>query len=66
MLSNCVQTPCGIERDESIPFTRKGVVGDWKNHLNEKQSEQLDDCIKKAAVDYPGFDELWKNYGVLS
>ena len=45
-----------------MPFARKGVIGDWKNKLNEEQSRILDEKMKEAGKKYPGFDQLWDKY----
>jgi len=49
-------------RPKDLPFIRKGIIGDWKNVLNEKQSKVIDKRLKEAGKKFPGFDELWKNY----
>jgi len=51
-----------FKRLEHLPFARKGVIGDWKNKLNEEQSRVLDEKMKEAGKKYPGFDQLWDKY----
>lgn len=35
-----------------VMLFRKGVIGDWKNHLSEDMSKMLDDIVKHK-VNYP-------------
>jgi len=51
-----------FKRLEHLPFARKGIIGDWKNTLNEEQSKILDEKMKEAGTKYPGFDQLWDKY----
>ena len=51
-----------FKRPEHVPFARKGIIGDWKNKLNEEQSKILDEKMKEAGTKYPGFDQLWDKY----
>ncbi|XP_067126405.1 sulfotransferase ssu-1-like [Centruroides vittatus] len=49
-----------LENKANGEFVRKGIVGDWKNHFNEKQIKLLD---KKIAEKTKNSDvmNLWKN-----
>ena len=49
------------ERVEDLPFIRKGVVGDWKNHLTKEQSEEIDRLLKEKGR-ASGLDKLWDDY----
>lgn len=60
--SNDIFTPVDTKRPADLPFARKGIIGDWKNVLNEKQSKLLDDRLKNTGIKFPGFDKLWDNY----
>ncbi|GFQ69098.1 sulfotransferase 1E1 [Trichonephila clavata] len=44
-----------------VNFIRKGIIGDWRNHLSEDQSKRMD---QKFAERTKGTDipNLWKNY----
>ncbi|GFT43735.1 sulfotransferase 1E1 [Nephila pilipes] len=44
-----------------VNFIRKGIVGDWRNHLSEDQSKRMDQKFaeKTKGTDLPS---LWKNY----
>ena len=55
-------TRADFKRPESLPFARKGIIGDWKSMLSTKQSEMIDEKMKNAAVKHPGFDKLWDEY----
>jgi len=57
-----VVTRTDFKRLESLPFARKGIIGDWKSMLSRKQSEMIDEKMKNAAVKHPGFDKLWDEY----
>jgi len=50
------------ERPDSIPFVRKGIIGDWKNELTGEQSRIVDRLMKKTNENVAGFSDLWKNY----
>ena len=49
---------CKKSRPESMPFIRKGEIGDWKNHLSEEQSNQLDEKFKQRTRGSV-FEHLW-------
>ena len=49
------------KRPEDLPFIRKGVVGDWKNHLTNEQSQEIDRLLKEKAG-ANGLDKLWDDY----
>ena len=51
-----------MKRPEHLPFTRKGVIGDWKHLLSKEQSDLIDEKLKKCGEKYPGFDRLWDEY----
>lgn len=36
-----------FNKDGSCTFLRKGVVGDWKNHLSEEQSAKIDALVEE-------------------
>ena len=36
-----------FNKDGSGSFVRKGIVGDWKNHLSEEQSAMIDALVEK-------------------
>ena len=31
----------------SVPFMRKGVIGDWKNHFSAEQSAKIDELVSQ-------------------
>jgi len=49
------------KRPKDLPFIRKGVVGDWRNHLTEKQSKEIDQKLIEVGSK-SGLDKLWKDY----
>jgi len=51
-----------MKRPEHLPFTRKGVIGDWKHLLSKEQSDLIDEKMMKCGEKYPGFDRLWDEY----
>ena len=41
--------------DESkSAFVRKGVVGDWKNHFSQDESEYVDELLRNVCLPYNG------------
>jgi len=57
-----VFAPANIERVQNMPFTRKGVIGDWKNFLTPKQSAAIDKKLEEANEKFPKFKLLWSDY----
>ncbi|XP_039260199.2 sulfotransferase ssu-1-like [Styela clava] len=47
--------------ERSIPFIRKGVIGDWKNHMTVEQSEKIDKKLKETAKGN-GCEKLWEKW----
>jgi len=45
-------------RPDNLPFIRKGIVGDHKNHLSADQITQLEKLIKERGS-ASGIDKLW-------
>ena len=45
-----------------MPFTRKGVIGDWKNFFTPKQSAAVDIKLEEANEKFPKFKLLWSDY----
>ncbi|XP_078483064.1 sulfotransferase 1E1-like [Ciona intestinalis] len=48
-------------RPENEPFIRKGVVGDWKNHLSAEQADGLDRALMEHGKE-SGISKLWDKY----
>ena len=49
--------------EEHTPFIRRGVVGDWANHLNEEQSQAMDSKIERE-LSHDELFNLWPHiYG---
>uniref|UniRef100_H2XQ09 Sulfotransferase n=1 Tax=Ciona intestinalis TaxID=7719 RepID=H2XQ09_CIOIN len=49
------------EHPENEPFIRKGVIGDWKNHLSAEQADGLDRALMEHGKD-GGILKLWNKY----
>ncbi|UYV68933.1 hypothetical protein LAZ67_6001697 [Cordylochernes scorpioides] len=51
-------------RSTDFTFVRKGIVGDWRNYLNQEQSERFN---KKAKEFFQGLEvyEYWKSLGIF-
>lgn len=46
----------GVAREDEQPFMRKGIVGDWKNHLSPLQTRLIEDKLKlEASGDFFGY-----------
>uniref|UniRef100_F6X329 Sulfotransferase n=2 Tax=Ciona intestinalis TaxID=7719 RepID=F6X329_CIOIN len=45
-------------RPENEPFIRKGVIGDWKNHLSTEQADGLDRALMEHGKE-SGISKLW-------
>ncbi|CAL1276717.1 unnamed protein product [Larinioides sclopetarius] len=45
----------------SVSYVRKGVVGDWRNHLSPEQNQRMNEKFQERTkgTDIP---ELWKDY----
>ena len=39
-----------FNKDGSSSFIRKGIVGDWKNHLSEEQSAKIDALVEEHLI----------------
>ncbi|KAI1294882.1 Amine sulfotransferase [Halotydeus destructor] len=50
------------DREES--FVRKGVVGDWRNHLTNEESRMIDAKMRQAFVGTK-FEHLWDKFDVF-
>lgn len=61
-MKKSVQKYMARDRPEHLPFTRKGVIGDWKQVLNEQQSKLIDEKLKQTAKQHAGFEKIWENY----
>ncbi|XP_078482056.1 amine sulfotransferase-like [Ciona intestinalis] len=48
-------------RPENEPFIRKGVIGDWKNHLSAEQVDGLDRALMEHGRE-SGISKLWDKY----
>nr|CAB3266702.1 amine sulfotransferase-like [Phallusia mammillata] len=46
--------------DGKCPVVRRGVIGDWKNHMSKEQAKIIDDKCKEYGIDH-----LWKKYADL-
>ncbi|XP_073515301.1 sulfotransferase 2B1-like isoform X2 [Phyllobates terribilis] len=51
VMVNYTLIPREILDHEQSKFMRKGVVGDWKNHLTEEQNESFDKVYKEKMLD---------------
>ena len=45
-----------------MPFTRKGVIGDWKNFMTSEQSAAVDKKLEETNKEHPNFKSLWSDY----
>lgn len=53
----------GEEMGDRIPFIRKGIVGDWRNHFSQEQEKRL---VEKFIARTKGSDiaKLWMNVDI--
>ncbi|XP_078483065.1 amine sulfotransferase-like [Ciona intestinalis] len=49
------------KRPANEPFIRKGVIGDWKNHLSAEQADGLDRALMEHGKE-SGISKLWDKY----
>ncbi|GBN98051.1 hypothetical protein AVEN_174422-1, partial [Araneus ventricosus] len=47
--------------DKEVNFVRKGIVGDWKNHLSPEQNARLEKRFREKFAG-TGLLELWEDY----
>ncbi len=43
------------------PNLRKGIIGDWRNHLNDSQNYRLEEMFHKK-FDGTGLEKLWNDF----
>lgn len=50
------------DMEERLQFVRKGVVGDWKNHLSEEQSGRLSEKFLERTCGMDEIREMYKDF----
>jgi len=60
--NDVIFTPANIKRVKNMPFTRKGVIGDWKNFMTSEQSAAVDKKLEETNKEHPNFKSLWSDY----
>ena len=45
-------------RKKDAPWIRKGIVGDFKNHLTQEQIDRMDQKWKENGAKY-GIENIW-------
>ena len=54
-----------MTEDSPRQFARKGIVGDWENHLTPEESEIMDRVFHER-LDGTGLDKMWDPYGIFA
>lgn len=68
-VTNETMRQLAVKRGEQVPekyeFVRKGIVGDYKNHLNDCDEQAIEAKVSEKFGG-TGLDRIWDKYGIFS
>ena len=56
--------PEHVLKDEDFKVVRKGIIGDWESHMNQKESKIIEDKFREKFAGTE-LGSIWKTHGIF-